>query len=146
MKKKSVKKFSKAKEQTVTESILWGGLKSLTLSIVVLSVLLFAGAAVAMSQNDPNGLCAPIGYAASAVTLFFSGVFAAKFCKNAPIVCALISGSVLALTAFGANILMGEGECGALGFLFCVFPLISVVGCLIACSKKGSKHKKFKNS
>ena len=146
MKKKSVKKFNKAKEQTVAESILWGGLKSLTLSIVVLSVLLFAGAAVAMSQNDPNGLCAPIGYAASAVTLLFSGVFAAKFCQSAPIVCAASTGSVLTLTAFGASILIGEGGSGALGFLFCAFPLISVVGCLVACSKKGSKHKKFKNS
>ena len=142
--KKMGSKFSKAKEKTVAESILWGGLKSLALSLCVLSALLFAGAAVAMSQNDPDSFCAPIGYTAITVTLLISGILAAKFSKSAPCACAVLAGSTLALIAFGISIVLG-GNSGAVQFVFLAFPLVSLIGGLLANGKKNKTKARFKN-
>ncbi len=143
--KKTGSKFNKAKEKSDAESILWGGLKSLALSIALLSALLFAGAAVAMSQSDPDSLCAPIGYVSSAATLLFSGIFAAKFCKSAPRVCAIATGSIIALIAFGVSIGIGNGNSGATQFVFLAFPLISLLGGLLGTGKKSKTRGRFKN-
>ncbi len=143
--KKTGSKFNKAKEKSDAESILWGGLKSLALSFAVLSALLFAGAAIAMSQNDPDSFCAPVGYIVIVVTLLLSGIFAAKFCKSAPCVCAIATGSVLALIAFGISIALSGGNSGALQFAFLAFPLVSFLGGLLGIGKKSKTRGRFKN-
>ncbi len=144
MKKKTGAKFNKAKELSDAESILWGGLKSLALSIVILSALLFIGAAAAMSTSDPDSLCAPIGYAAVALSLLLSGVLAAKFCKQAA-VCALVTGSILALLAFCVSIAVGEGSGGAAQLGFLAFPLISLLGALLTSGKNNKARGRFRN-
>ena len=145
MKKKSGAKFNKAKERSVAESILWSGLKSLALSVCVLSALLFCGAAAAMSTNDPDSLCAPIGYASVAITLLLSGVFSAKLCKEIPSVCAIATGAVLALVSFCVSISIDGGSGSLSQFAFFTYPLISLLGGLLASSKKGKKKGKFNN-
>ena len=143
--KKTSSKFNKAKEKSDAESILWGVLKSLVLSLCVLSALLFTGAAIAMSQNDPDSFCAPIGYLLIAVTLLLSGIFAAKLCKSAQKVCAIATGSVLALIAFGISIVLGDGNSGAGQFVFLAFPFVSLVGGMMASGKKNKTKGRFKN-
>ena len=145
MKKKTGAKFNKAKELSDAESILWGGLKSLALSIAILSALLFIGAAAAMSTSDPDSLCAPIGYAAVALTLLLSGVLAAKFCKQAAPLCALATGSILALLAFCVSISLSEGAGGAAQLGFLAFPLVSLLGALMASGKKNKTKGRFRN-
>ena len=145
MKKKAGAKFSKAKERSDAESILWSGLKSLALSVCVLSALLFIGAAAAMSTNDPDSLCAPIGYASVSITLLLSGVFSAKFCKVLPSVCALATGGALALISFCVSISVDGGSGSAFQFIFLAYPLISFLGSLLASGKKGKKRGRFNN-
>lgn len=143
MKKRNASKFNKAKEKSCAESVLWGGLKSLALSIAMLSALLFIGAAVAMSTSDPDILCAPLGYLVTFLTLFFSGIFAAKFCKNSPVLCALATGVTLSLIAVTANFCLGEGKHSLLELGFILFPVISVLGGKIAHGNKSKSRGKF---
>ena len=120
-------------------------LRALFFSLVLMLVLLLAGASLAYTSDNPTAFIPPVSYGSALFVAFFCGFICARQRKRQGLFCGLLSGvGIVCLFLVGLLVFAGDGELDALSLLlfYPILFLLAVCGGIIGGMQKVSGRKR----
>lgn len=103
-----IKRTENTEETSLLGAVLKGSLWGLLCSVICGILLVTLTAAVAYANPDPTALIAPLGLVALMPSMFIGGFVTSKGCKEAPLLCGIISGGMMTLVTMLLGVILRD--------------------------------------